>query len=739
MRQFRILLLAMFALSTSFASANDVLEVTDAQYRAGLLTVDWSHTATLDEVTDYTIFGYGYTNGGNVDMYEIQSGSVESFLQTSSQQQHFFSATIRGVQLFPQKVFVVASYENGDSLGSSGWPVDTNQRADLFFRANDEIVPFGQTYRFTPQVAGYSKAELDFELVTAPAGAELTASTGALLWTPAQTDIDESYTFALKVSTKDGSKTFTAEWEIHVAACVQDLTIVVTDKQGDAAKSGRVVIYQWSKNSSNTLKRIDQNVVTINEDARVTFSVLPGEYLVEFQDEYRMYGGVWYMDGSGPEDATEVEVGCDVAVELAIQVEPIQQEEMVTFSGVIEVEGEHGQGQVSLEFIGVDRNLPIDEQLEKAHYFRKDIWLIPNRGTAYSIEVPSKYHYYAKVEGARGPGSLDIQTEFYKEAETLSDAVLLAPIDAAVTIDFTPSLSTFGLGAFQGMVRSEDGKFVNAIVIATRISSLTGSGWSARVRTVTGDSGYYAFEGIPSGEYIVQAIPQRMSGDDMYLPGYYNSEGIGLAVDSWEDATVIVVDGVTVSTNIDIVLSGKTIESKDEDRNVAGTVTKTNGGIKNGSGEVATDNTVEEASIIVRGNDLVVFGTSSADGTYSVGGLEPGLYTMTVDFPGLEPFQSMFEIGMHDLEVTKDVQMKGAITTVEDIAKTTSVRFENGYLFVETLEHVEPLVSVHAIDGSKVAQSQGHTISTRSLTSGTYLVVVEIDGKVEVHAIQFVK
>ncbi len=739
MKNMRLLFLAILALSSSLAFANNDIEVMDASYQQGQLVVDWKHTVDIDQVVSYTMHGYGPTGGGTYGVYELTSGSATDFLNESVNNTHYFTAVVNSMNAIPEKVFVAAMFENGDTLGSHGYYVDTTNGMELYFYAVDDVVAFGETYSFVPQVPGFKLSDLDFELVSSPPGVDLDTYTGALSWVPAESDIHESYTFELKVSTKDGEQSYTGAWEVSVAECLQNLSVFVVDPEQNPLQQGKVSLYQWSENANNTLMQVATKPVAPNSFGEVAFSVLPGEYLVEFVDLKEEFEREWYLNAAGVEDAQLVTVECEQPQEIVMQVELVEQEEMVRFTGSVEMDGNPTQGKVTVEFIGINTNLPQDEQLENAYYFRKDIWLTPAGATMYTIDVPAAYHYYAKVEPAKGAGSLQIDPEFFEEAETMADAVLLAPTDVNVTVDFTPSLSTFGLGGIYGTVYSVDGEVVPSQVVATRTTSNSGAKWSFRAKTETNDTGAFVFNMLPDGEFILQALPLPSSSESQYLPGYYNGEGDGVAVDTWSEATIVVVNGQMVSKSHDIILSSQTIESQEEDRTIAGVVTKTNGEIKHGGGEVAAGNSVEEANVVVRGNGLVVYGTTTSEGSYAVGGLEPGLYTMTVDFPGLELFQTTIEIGAHEFEVTKDVTMKGAVTSVEDEQLTSEIWIEQGILHVDAEVVSTISIDVYSINGLLMSSAEGNTMSIGNLPSGTYMVVVEMAEKVEIHSFQLAK
>lgn len=227
----------------------------------------------------------------------------------------------------------------------------------------------------------------------------------------------------------------------------------------------------------------------------------------------------------------------------------------------------------------------------------------------YSLQIPQgSYIAFAKAPG--------YATAFYLDESDLLSATVLDLRKDSAGIDFTLSkLPPVAFGSIQGsVVDSTENVGVPSRVIATRDRWLSKDKFTiSRSYVVDTDSlGAYTFNQLLPGSYFVFAVPLGN-----YAPAFYSTDSSNA---KWKRATRVVIDGNSVA-GIDIYVH-KIPTSVSGYAGISGTVHLSSGSASTMAGAVV---------YAIRSNVVAGFAITDVKGNYSIDGIAPGIYTVTVD------------------------------------------------------------------------------------------------------------
>ncbi len=225
----------------------------------------------------------------------------------------------------------------------------------------------------------------------------------------------------------------------------------------------------------------------------------------------------------------------------------------------------------------------------------------------YTASVPvGTYIAFAKAQG--------YESEYYQEQSSLLLATQISVQQNTTGINFTLApLPPVVLGAIKGNVTdSSSGVGVPARIIASR------DRWSAadqfkgsRTYIVDTDSlGAYTLDQLPPGSYFVFALPLGI-----YAPAYYSND---TANTHWKKASKVIVNGNTVE-GITIYVHQLPVSAN---------------GYTGISGMVRTTNAMAVQGAIVyamKNNRIAGYAITGIAGAYTIDGLAPGSYSVSVD------------------------------------------------------------------------------------------------------------
>lgn len=205
----------------------------------------------------------------------------------------------------------------------------------------------------------------------------------------------------------------------------------------------------------------------------------------------------------------------------------------------------------------------------------------------------------------------------------LSSTSLGSPIVTGADLVVTPSNVVARLsaaGAISGTVRDSSGEPVAGADVSTGSS-----------RSVTASDGSYRLGGLPAGEFRVSVTPPH----DTLTAGYIQPDGaVG---GDWSRAAVVVVTGGATTSGVDARLTPA-------------------GGIRGVVSGLPSSESMSAAAFSSTGE--FVGGNSAADGTFTIGHLSPGVWTVR--------FSLYDDQGLSDY-IVDDVSVEVAVNEVETV------------------------------------------------------------------------
>ncbi len=258
--------------------------------------------------------------------------------------------------------------------------------------------------------------------------------------------------------------------------------------------------------------------------------------------------------------------------------------------------------------------------------FDEDFHLGGHSRFVFSAKVDSNGDYHLSIPTgnyiafAVAPG---FAMQFYKGQASFLSANVMALQSDSGNIDFTlltlPSLATGGISGT--ILDTAKGVGVRARVMAFRDRWMHRDDFhvSPVYTTDTDTLGNYSFTQLLPGSYIVFAVPV---GD--YAPAYYTSDTSSIR---WKHATPIAINGNTVSgINIFVRPLGMSMQG----------FTSINGTVRvDGQGTVAGAFVYATA-----GGQVSGYAITDNSGNYSISGLAPGTYSVSVDKTGFDEVAS---------------------------------------------------------------------------------------------------
>jgi len=161
---------------------------------------------------------------------------------------------------------------------------------------------------------------------------------------------------------------------------------------------------------------------------------------------------------------------------------------------------------------------------------------------------------------------------------------------------------------------------------------------------------------VPTGKYFVLALPYSK-----YAPAFYKAGMFGVM--HWKDADTVFVQNAVSGIDIGVVQVNSV-------------------GVTSVSGQVTSAGVpVQGASVFaadMEGN-LVGFGLTSDDGSYTIGNVPGGQITLSVDREGYVSAQASVSVGAMDFSVNKNFDIAGVTAVNEGPAVPQSFVLEQNY------------------------------------------------------------
>jgi protocatechuate 3,4-dioxygenase beta subunit len=364
---------------------------------------------------------------------------------------------------------------------------------------------------------------------------------------------------------------------------------------------------------------------------RIT-GVDPGNYKVHAISPSKQYLSQWYDGVKNADSATVVKVPAvdsshpsPTFVNIVLSNGPAAQPKLWVFGSVTDTLNA-ALKKADVFFVPYDFALNTNNSVDDyRQYFDVDAGLFDcrldgNSPRVIHVQTDSAGNYKVTIAAgsyiafAKAPGFV---AEYYQEQSSLLMATQITiQKDTTNGINFTLApVPQVALGAIQGSVMdSSKGVGIPARIIATRdrwnIRDLFKGARSYVIDTDT--LGNYSLNGLPPGSYFVFALPLGN-----YAPAYYS---IDTANSHWKKASKVPVNGSTVD-NINIYVHQLPL-SVSGYAGISGKIST------KGGSSTSIPGAVVYASI---NNQIAGYAIAGTSGAYTIDGLAPGKYSVSVD------------------------------------------------------------------------------------------------------------
>ncbi len=365
-----------------------------------------------------------------------------------------------------------------------------------------------------------------FELISdLPNEVSFDKRTGLLKWIPAKPG---TYKFTVKAYLECDEKISDVQtFVINVIeghndqACVLITGVVEFESENQLVKEGRV-------NAWRIDKRTNTNITYSSpiQDGYFTLKVPEGIYLLNFDGPEFL--SEWYKDALSIDKAEKLELKCDDQMKIHVFVQ--RKKHPKTFKVTGNVSNEQGDKPLmaTVQFIPID----IDKNYRDPNQPTPNTFITKtdDKGN-YSIQLPDNFIYRAYAV----PMDNNFIPQYYDKVESPFEADLIELTGDISGIDFRLKLHQQHKNSFTGKVISDkEGNPLHSLVFAYLVSQQNNNTNQRFSRmTETDRSGYFRFENLIPGEYVLLSIPY----DRAYTPGYYKMGDI--ATLKWREATRI--------------------------------------------------------------------------------------------------------------------------------------------------------------------------------------------------------
>lgn len=584
--------------------------------------------------------------------------------------------------------------------------------------------------------------EVRYALVKGPETATIDEMTGLVTWTADRPGYNH---FGIVAYTPADSNNYNIQdWEVFVRRNVNPgercvlVNGYITSANGQAINRAEVYAYRVDMDTVNGGYEEDAYFARAktNGNGYYHMSLYPGTYVFAVSAEG---SNIKYFENSIDfTNATLYTVACGDSLVLSTSMDSIPVPNMFTISGQVtdETTGE-GLANVLVDFMPAaieDGEIHLSDCGVNGYFSNT----VTDDAGNFSIQLPenSSFVIYANVPRDGNYGYYI--GEYYDNVYDYQNAQLITLTGDRSDINIAlGSYNNNPLNGFGGSVRNTEGQGVRAMVTAIRIPAEEENMDYMFTNVATDSTGAYMFQNVPTGNYLVFAMPFNQP----LLPGFYVAGAN--ATWNWQEATVIGVGDVVLTVQHDITLVG--IEGMQGPGRVHGRIHRHSAGLAFDGGSTIASEGVSNVNVTIfnKNNVPVKYTTTNTLGEFDMTNLGFGEFKVVASRVGYTNSQTTVTLNQESYDNSQTLYMdpiEGALDVNDDATLSSISIYPNP---VTTTANVDfnanlgnAVITVSDMQGNVIMNLETATVqginkvnfNVNNFANGVYVVRVSGNG-----------
>lgn len=580
----------------------------------------------------------------------------------------------------------------------------------------------GDTYKYDVDAESNVKCPIVYDLIgETPKGMTIDSESGVITWHYAAEGV---YKIIVRAYLECDKNVFADQkYVLTVGSGHEEACAVISGKLKFDSQNilpiGKVIVYSVDPNKNNYGNKPLYTAELQN--GIFTVDVPEGVYVIYFVGHN--FVSEWFDNATSMREAELLGIKCGEKVTLEVTVDPIPVPNYYTVTGNVHDKLTNKPVQAVVHFMPVGqnkdgKNLPPNTALSAK----------TNEAGYYSLRLPDSFDYTAMAVPTAGS---DYQAQYYDRVYSPYEADIIVVNKDVKGINFPLEKKEGHKNGFTGLVTNTSNEPIKAVLIAYLIEpkSNTDAKYKYIETTETDDDGLFWFEGLVPGKYTVLSIPL----DRIYVPGYYNDNGI--VTQKWREAGTIEVDEAMITIVYNFIHENR--KEWKGSTTISGRVGSNGESTKSSKDDIQGYDPLNGAFVFITDTEgnVIDYGFTQNEGNFKFTDLAEGSYMLTVDMVGYDSETTkittdVMENSDPDIEITLEALTTGLddpeVNSLERIypqpaADFVTIEFpgiqNNTKLMVYDL--LGRMILSQDINGQTVK------LNTNGLHPGTYIIKTE--------------